>query len=175
MDTPSQNLAQNRPSRHRNVFICTHWTKPVKVSKVRILNARSGNIVLLLTPEIPTTVEGDQRYRFNQRCTIKTKLVFVFQPARLCPNNCGTNDGRQIRLEDRDAQHAQKLMLSSIGPRQGTGNTIIKDGHHWSHRPYCVRTTHDISSVIFRLMWLHVTLVRFTVHVSRQLSIFIDD
>ena len=34
-----------------DVLTCTHWIKPVKVAKVRILYTRSGSIVILLPPK----------------------------------------------------------------------------------------------------------------------------
>ena len=47
--------------------------------------------------------------RVNQRCTIMTKLVFVFQPACLCPNSCATNDDRQMRMTDTDTPQCSAL------------------------------------------------------------------
>ena len=38
----------------------------------------------------------------NQRCTIMTELVYVFQTASLCPNSYATSDARQMRVTDED-------------------------------------------------------------------------
>ena len=44
----SKSCTKSTVSRQRNVSTCTHWTKPVKVAKVRMLYTRSGSIVILL-------------------------------------------------------------------------------------------------------------------------------
>ena len=80
------------------------------------------------------------------------KTCFVFRTACLCPNSCATNDDRQMRMTDKDTPHAPKIMLTSMGPQQGTGNTLIKDRYHWPHR-------HDISSVIFTSLRLLQLLI----------------
>ena len=41
----------------------------------------------------------------NQRCKEVTKLVFMIQPACLCPNSCATMDDRQRRMTDKDTPH----------------------------------------------------------------------
>ena len=74
-----------------------------------------------MTPDEPKMQENDKTY-------------FVIQPACLCPNSCATRDDRQTRMTDKDTPHAPKRMLTSIGPQQGTGNTLINDRYHWLHR-----------------------------------------
>ena len=86
-------------------------------------------------------------------------------------------------MKDEDTPHAPEIMLTSIGPQQWTANTPIKDRYRGLIDHDRVRTTHDVSSVIFSslrllhlLMWSQVAFVRFTVHFSRgQLSIFVHD
>ena len=58
---------------------------------------------------------------------IKTKLVFVFQPACLCPNSCAMNDGRQMGMTDRDTPHNEKTITLNrlAGP----------EAHHCRCRP----------------------------------------
>ena len=54
----------------------------------------------------------------DQRCTIMTKAPWFSQPACLCPKSCENKDARQMSVMDQETRHAQKRMLTSIGPRQ---------------------------------------------------------
>ena len=62
------------------------------------------------------------------------KTCIVFRTVCLCPKSCATRDDREMRMTDKDTPHAPKIMLTSIGPQQKTGNTQLKDRYHWPHR-----------------------------------------
>ena len=151
---------------------------------VQIFRTRNSSIVILRPPK--NTNSNDERLRTPNEPKMHDngKTCFAFQTARLCPNNWATNDDRHMRMTDKDTPHAPKIMLTSIGLRQKGQETlqsrIATTGLIGLDN---VRTTHNISSVIFPslrllhlLMWSQVTFVRFTVHFSRrQLSIFVHD
>ena len=64
-----------------------------------------------------------------------TKLVLCSEPHACAQTAVRQWDDRQMRMTDKDTPHAQKIMLTSIGPQQWTGNTLIKDCYRWPHRP----------------------------------------
>ena len=100
VDLPSQNLTQNQQYRDTVTCLQAHTEQRfAKVAKVRIFCARSGSIVILLPPTHQQGSRNKQGRQMNLRCTIMTKT------ACLCPNSCATNDGRQMRMTDKDTPH----------------------------------------------------------------------
>ena len=120
VDLPSQSLTQkSHVPRYCNVFTCAHWTILATVCKGPNTLYQKRQFRDTAPTLNANTAQCDRRYGMNQRRPIKTKLVFVSQPPCLCPNSRAMNDGRQMRMTDRDTPHPlNKIKLTSIGPRQ---------------------------------------------------------
>ena len=97
-----------------------------KVALVRILYTRSGSIVILLSPKHKLSklrskiLDEPKMHDEDKTCFL------VFRPASLCPDSYAMNNGRQMRMTDRDTPHALKIMLTSTRPRQ-TKKILLKD------------------------------------------------
>ena len=136
VDLPSQNLAQNRQYHDHLTFLPAHTEQRfVEVAKVLIICTTSGSSVILLPPTHQQGSRNNQGHQMNQRCTIMTKLVLRSEPHACAQTAVRQSDDRQMRMTERDTPRAPKIMLTSIRPRQGTGNTPIKDRYQWPHRP----------------------------------------
>ena len=154
----------------------------VKVVKVRIICARSGNTVILLPPTHKQGSTCNQGYRMKQRCTIMTKLVLRSEPHACAQTAVRKEDDCQMRMTER-IHHSQNNADEHRTSTKKVGKTlysrIATTGLIGLDR---ARTTHCISSVILSvlrlfhlLMWSQVTFVS-TVHFShRQFLIFIYD
>ena len=63
-----------------------------------------------------------------------TKLVLCSEPHACAQTAVRQWDVSQMRMTEKDTPHAPKIMLTSIGPQQWTGNTLIKGRYRWPRR-----------------------------------------
>ena len=138
MDLPSKSLAPNRQYRDTVTCLPAHTEQGfAKVAEVRIICTQEWQYRDTAPTNTPTGIKKQSRTPNEPKMHDIDKTCFVFRTACLCPNSCATNDDRQMRRTDKDTPHAPKIMLTSIGPQQWTGNTPIKDRNHWPHPRSC--------------------------------------